>query len=75
MEKYQQEKEKEELKLCTFKPKINQNSHYKNNIFPVVESLSTPEKRIEMLYKKGTESLLSKKDKTRNEMEIEKYQS
>ena len=75
MEKYQQEKEKEELKLCTFKPKINQNSHYKNNIFPVDESLSTPEKRIEMLYKKGTESLLSKKDKTRNEMEIEKYQS
>ena len=32
IEKYNQHKLNEELKLCTFKPKINTNSYYKSNI-------------------------------------------
>ena len=74
-EKYHQEKVKEELKLCTFKPKINTHSSYKTNVVPVDNSIASQEQRLEMLYKKGTEYLLNKKDKTRNEIEIEKYKS
>ena len=74
IEKHNQLKLNEELKLCTFKPKINPSSHYKPTIPDTDNSIST-EQRIEMLYKKGTEALLNKKDKTRNEIEIEKYHS
>ena len=75
IEKYNQNKLNEELKLCTFKPKINTNSHYKSNVVKADNAMPTQEQRIEMLYKKGTEALLNKKDKTRNEIEIEKYHS
>jgi hypothetical protein len=74
IEKHNQLKLNEELKLCTFKPKINPSSHYKPITSDTDNSIST-EQRIEMLYKKGTEALLNKKDKTRNEIEIEKYHS
>ena len=71
-EKYLEQKEKEEKKICTFKPKINSNSHYKNNLNQGGEN---QELRMEMLYKKGTEYLLNKKDKTIDEIEVEKYKN
>ena len=71
-EKYLEQKEKEEKKICTFRPKINSNSQYKNNIIPVGENVNIQELRMEMLYKKGTENLLNKKDKTLEEIELEK---
>ena len=71
-EKYLEQKEKEERKICTFRPKINSNSQYKNNIIPVGQNGNLQELRMEMLYKKGTENLLNKKDKTLEEIELEK---
>ena len=56
------------MKQCTFKPKINTN-HKKDNDdvqFPNVEE------RAELLYKKGTEILLNKKNKTSDEIEVER---
>ena len=72
-EKFLEQKEKEEKKICTFKPKINSNSKYNNNIIPVAENMNSQEFRMELLYKKGTEILLNKKDKTNDEIEAEKY--
>ena len=74
-EKFLEQKEKEEKKICTFKPKINSNSKYNNNIIPVAENINTQEFRMELLYKKGTEILLNKKDKTNDEIEAEKYKN
>ena len=34
-EKYLEQKEKDEKKNCTFKPKINANAQYKNNLIPI----------------------------------------
>ena len=68
IEKQRKQKEEEEMKQCTFKPKINTN-HKKDNDdiqFPNVEE------RAELLYKKGTEILLNKKDKTSDEIEVER---
>ena len=57
------------MKQCTFKPKINTNHYKKDNDdvqFPNVEE------RAELLYKKGTEILLNKKNKTSDEIEVER---
>ncbi len=60
---------KEALKDCTFKPKINTN-YKKDNIFPVDKIVVD---RCDLLFKLGTQSIIQKKDKTRNDYEIEKY--
>ena len=60
---------KEALKDCTFKPKINSN-YKKNNVFPV-DNIAID--RCDMLFKLGTQSIIHKKDKTRNDYEVEKY--
>ena len=69
IEKQRKQKEEEEMKQCTFKPKINTNHYKKDNDdvqFPNVEE------RAELLYKKGTEILLNKKNKTSDEIEVER---
>ena len=70
-EKYLEQKKKDEKKNCTFKPKINANAQYKNNIIPIGNS-SILEQRMDFLYKKGTEKILNKKDKTLDEIEVER---
>ena len=75
-EKYLEQKEKEEKINCTFKPKINSNAQYKNNIIPIDKNNNNNninEKRMDYLYKKGTEKIINKKDKTLDEIEVEKY--
>ena len=73
-EKYLEQKEKEEKINCTFKPKINSNAQYKNNIIPIDNNNNNiNEKRMDYLYKKGTEKIINKKDKTLDEIEVEKY--
>jgi len=64
-----QEKEKETLKECTFKPKINSNSVKMNE-----SSKKDSKKRIDQLYKIGKTILTNKKDKTKDEIEAEKNQ-
>ena len=73
-EKYLEQKEKDEKKNCTFKPKINANAQYKNNIIPIGNS-SILEQRMDFLHRKGTEQILNKKDKTLDEIEVEKYKN
>ena len=73
-EKYLEQKEKDEKKNCTFKPKINANAQYKNNLIPIGNN-SILEQRMDFLYKKGTEQILNKKDKTLDEIEVEKYKN
>ena len=75
-EKYLEQKEKEEKINCTFKPKINSNAQYKNNIIPIDKNNNNNninEKRMDYLFKKGTEKIINKKDKTLDEIEVEKY--
>ena len=63
------------MENCTFKPKIN-DYKFKENVYNAVEGFNQPltrEQRIDLLYKKGTEFQMSKKDKTRDDYEIEKY--
>jgi len=57
------------MKDCTFKPKINSN-YRKDNVIPVDNSSV---ERYDLLFKLGTQSIIQKKDKTRNDYEIEKY--
>lgn len=57
------------LKDCTFKPKINTN-YKKDNVFQVDNNAID---RCDLLFKLGTQSIIQKKDKTRNDYEIEKY--
>jgi hypothetical protein len=68
--KIREEKEIKELEKCTFKPKIN-NYTFRDNIFPV-DSIQK-DQRIERLHRIGTESIINKKNKTKDDIEIEKY--
>lgn len=70
-EKFKKARELKEMESCTFKPKINSNYQMKNNVFPIDQS-QTIEQRVEMLYKKGTEQIIHKKNKSRTEMEFER---
>ena len=67
-QKVKEELEKKELKECTFKPKINQSYANKK------ESDNNNEKKNRMveLYEKGTADIKKKKDRTKDEIEIEK---
>ena len=69
-EKMREEKQLRELENCTFKPKINTYTP-KDNVCPI-DALQK-DQRLEILYKKGTELLINKKDKTKEDLEIEKY--
>jgi len=57
------------MKDCTFKPKIN-NNYRKDNIYQVDNNAID---RRDLLFKLGTQSIIQKKDKTRNDYELEKY--
>jgi hypothetical protein len=69
-EKMREEKQLRELENCTFKPKINSYTP-KDNVCPI--DAFQKDQRIEVLYKKGIELLINKKDKTKEDLEIEKY--
>ena len=67
-QKVKEELERKELKECTFKPKINQSYTNKK------ESDNNNEKKNRMveLYEKGTADIKKKKDRTKDEIEIER---
>lgn len=72
-EKIREEKELKELEYCTFKPKINNNYPIRDNIVPLDDNiLRTSEYRVEQMYKVGTETLISRKNRTRDDMELDK---
>ncbi|MCQ2819322.1 MAG: hypothetical protein MJ252_18825 [archaeon] len=73
IEKQRKEKEEQELKLCTFKPKINQSTAFNDESNP--RGQLSQEERFELLYKKGVEYIQSRKDKTTEELEMEKYKT
>ncbi len=70
-QKIREERELKELENCTFKPKIN-NYANKDNVVPFEMNGIQAELRIEKLHRIGTETLINKKDKTRDDMELEK---
>ena len=80
-QKVKEELEKKELKECTFKPKINQGyvnkntkkEKEKNSLNNVNTNMNNEKKnRVVELYEKGTADIKKKKDKTSEEMEVEK---
>ena len=78
-QKVKEELEKKELKECTFKPKINQDyankmSNKEKNASINVNANTNNEKKNRMieLYEKGTADIKKKKDKTSEEIELER---
>ena len=71
-QKIREERELKELENCTFKPKIN-NYSYKDNIIPCDLNEFAPNMRIQTLHRIGTEMLINKKDKTKDDIELERY--
>ena len=71
-QKIREERELKELEKCTFKPKIN-NYAQKDNIIPCDMNEFVPNMRIQTLHRIGTEMLISKKDKTKDDIELERY--
>ena len=69
-QKVKEELEKKELKECTFKPKIIECNLFKEN-----KENEKNKNRFEELYKKGTEILKSKKNRTTEEIEAEKQRN
>ena len=68
-QKVKEELERKELKECTFKPKINQdyiNKKEKN------DNNNEKKNRMVELYEKGTADIKKKKNRTKDEMEIER---
>jgi len=70
-QKIRQERDLKELENCTFKPKIN-NYSTKDNVVPWDVNGVQGDTRIEKLHRIGTETLINKRDKTRDDMELEK---
>lgn len=66
-EKIREEKEIKELENCTFKPKIN-NYQFRDNVISLDK-----QQRLNRLYQKGTETLINKKNKTKDDLDVEKY--
>ncbi len=64
--KRKEELESKELKLCTFKPKINSNYESNNSNF-------NDSNRIDTLYKAGVNKNVGRKDRPKEEFELEKY--
>ena len=72
-QKMKEELEKKQLKECTFRPKINQ--EYRSRIGGSVqnkESKSQKKNRMLELYEKGTADIKKKKDRKKEEIEVEK---
>jgi uncharacterized protein with ParB-like and HNH nuclease domain len=65
--KLKEDNQKKELENCTFKPKINTYNNESNIIKPNAAH------RIDQLYKKGINSIYNKKDKTKDELDVEKH--
>ena len=71
-QKVKEELEKEELKECTFKPKINKEYKKEKGKKTSEESNNNAKKdRMVELYEKGTEDIKRRKNRTKEEMEIE----
>ena len=68
-QKVREELERKELKECTFKPKINQD--YANKKEKNDDNNEKKNRMIE-LYEKGTADIKKKKNRTKDEMEIER---
>ncbi len=71
-QKVKEELEKKELKECTFKPKINQDYIIKNEKSQT-SNHNEKKNRIVELYEKGTADIKKKKDRTTEEIEVEKH--
>ena len=69
-QKVKEELEKKELKECTFKPKINQD--YISKKEKKDNDNNEKKNRMVELYEKGTADIKKKKDRTKDEMEIER---
>ena len=67
-QKLNEEKVRDSMKDCTFKPKINSN-YQRDNIYQMENSVE----RFDALYKLGTQSIIQRKNKTDEDFEIEKY--
>ena len=72
IERHNKEMEEKELRLCTFKPKIN--TKFNGEISARWTHL-TQEERIELLYKKGIEKIQNKTEKTKEENDYDKYKT
>jgi len=73
-QKVKEELEKKELKECTFKPKINQDYGNKNEKEANNNNNNNEKKnRMIELYEKGTADIKKKKDRTKEEIEVEKH--
>ena len=76
-QKVKEELEKKELKECTFKPKINQDYIYKNEKAQTNNNNNNnnneKKNRMVELYEKGTADIKNKKDRTTEEIEVEKH--
>jgi hypothetical protein len=69
--KKKEDMESKELKQCTFKPKIN--SNYESNMNNYNNYDSKSQDKIDMLYKSGVAKLVGRKDRPKDEFELEKY--
>ena len=72
-QKTKEELEKQELKECTFKPKINQDYIIKNK--QTRNNDNEKKNRMEELYEKGTADIKKRKNRTKEEIEIEKHKN
>jgi len=76
MQGFVKKKKKKELEKCTFKPKIN---YYHNNDTNIVRMTTNSnnsnnnEDRIEQMYKRGLYNIANKKDKTKDEVDLERF--
>jgi len=71
-QKMKEELEKKQLKECTFRPKINQEYHSrKEGSIQNKESKSEKKNRMLELYEKGTADIKKKKDRKKEEIEVE----
>ena len=77
-QKVREELEKKELKECTFKPKINQDYIFekekiknKNEQNNNIDNNNEKKNRMVELYEKGTADIKKKKNRTKEEMEVE----
>jgi hypothetical protein len=71
-QKMKEELEKKQLKECTFRPKINQEYHSRiGGIKQDKESKSEKKNRVLELYEKGTADIKKKKDRKKEEIEVE----
>lgn len=64
------EMEKKQIAECTFHPKVNVEYSFSNNT--TLENQNPRSERFEILYKTGKNNNLNRKDKTKEEIDVEK---